>query len=645
MEPILNLEYLQATFPEGSHVTLDRNTIIARPHQKVTKFSWLLKGTVKYYMPLERSTKEVLVSKISAPFMPVGWGGLNAPYRFGMKIKVASKTATFFNIELTDSLIRILSKKNPFLLKNICVHLYHQLGLNLVMQGEKLSPRIIKDETAYENYFISPESSIDEVTHLFFRSPFLSEFSEAQVQSMAVLAERRDYERGEVIIGQDTYSDGLFVVIQGEVAIRRIEQENQINMRSISSPGFLFGWSSLIDRIAICETITTTKTSAYFIPTTKLINLLKADQKFSALFYLRLIWLIGNQLNISFTRYLNLKLNHDVLATQNLLYNAKSRLKLSSSLHQIPHLLENNATKPMAFSILHELNKSGISLEKHIASICLDLLKREEEETKFIRRLQNIYEVVAEKNQGKEPAIVRKECAKATKEVFEHLHYVIEGQENLPAKAGHIFIYNHLVNSQYYTLGNNFQITLDSHFISSLLLNEAYGDPGIRTVRIGKGHEYGHQDYYERLGYINVYTKESDTIDPNLKSTTRSVFYTQANQFLDEGYNLIISPEGTSYRTEESPGPFKTGAFRLAAGRDPMPLIVPIVLCNFDRRIQNNTFYCKILTPINLNQHPQPIDEDALKKLIADTEIRYIDEVKQARKKFDFNSSKEAIYE
>ena len=67
-------------------------------------------------MPLEQSTKEVLDSKMSAPFMPIGWGGLNAPYRFGMKIKVTSKTATFFNVELTDFSIRLLSQENPFLL-------------------------------------------------------------------------------------------------------------------------------------------------------------------------------------------------------------------------------------------------------------------------------------------------------------------------------------------------------------------------------------------------------------------------------------------------------------------------------------------------------------------------------------------------
>ena len=39
-----------------------------------------------------------------------------------------------------------------------------------------------------------------------------------------------------------------------------------------------------------------------------------------------------------------------------------------------------------------------------------------------------------------------------------------------------------------------------------MVLHKKYGEPDIPTVRIGKGQEYGHHNYYDYLGYINVYT-------------------------------------------------------------------------------------------------------------------------------------------
>ena len=81
------------------------------------------------------------------------------------------------------------------------------------------------------------------------------------------------------------------------------------------------------------------------------------------------------------------------------------------------------------------------------------------------------------------------------KELFRHVDFHIEGWENLPNESGHIFIYNHLINHESYTLPNDFQITLDSHFLSAMILDVKYDDPGIRIVRIPDDGEYGHQNY------------------------------------------------------------------------------------------------------------------------------------------------------
>ena len=186
--------------------------------------------------------------------------------------------------------------------------------------------------------------------------------------------------------------------------------------------------------------------------------------------------------------------------------------------------------------------------------------------------------------------------------------------ENIPDERGYIFIYNHLVNHPRYTLNNHFQLTLDSHFISSMILHKKYNDPGMRTVRYGKSFEYGHQYYYENLGYLSVYTADSDLADSTAKEVARAKFYQEAEHILNEGQNLIISPEGTSFISEESPGPFKMGPFTLASQAKKEPKIVPIVFYNFDKRISETLLYCKVLPAFRLSEKKK--NEHSLKQFV-----------------------------
>ena len=50
-----------------------------------------------------------------------------------------------------------------------------------------------------------------------------------------------------------------------------------------------------------------------------------------------------------------------------------------------------------------------------------------------------------------------------------------------------------------------------------------------------------------------------------------------------KGNGIVVSPEGFSRRTEESPGDFKIGVFKLATKFKNQPKIVPIVMANFDK--------------------------------------------------------------
>ena len=95
--------------------------------------------------------------------------------------------------------------------------------------------------------------------------------------------------------------------------------------------------------------------------------------------------------------------------------------------------------------------------------------------------------------------------AKQVQQAFSSVRVEIKGSENLPSEQGVIFIYNHLRNHPFFTVAEDFQITLDSHFISSSILEKYYKNPGTRVVRYSLPDEENHRNYYDKFGYIRVY--------------------------------------------------------------------------------------------------------------------------------------------
>lgn len=597
----ISFERLKEYFPNGSIRTYEKDHIICYIHKKVKTFRWLLEGSISYFIAVENPDNDILVNTSSEPFTTIGLNGFNARNRYTYKAVVASSKAVFFEVPLGELKDYIQRDKENTLLKGIGVKLYHQLRNALLKQTELLTPVRFQPFLEDREFFISPESEQSEIVSVMRRSPFLDHFEEKYLIRLAKIAERREYEPDEILYVQEGSSNGLFVLIDGEVAIKRVENNIEIRQRSIKNSGFIFGWSALLGEKDICSAITTTKTSAYFISQTDIQLLFEKDKEFEREFFRLLLWLMGNQLNAAFIRYVGLLGKHNIQAVYQLINNNKSRIALSSPLHQVPHLLKNINTKTFAYKALSDILTHGSALERHLASLSLELLTEDKKELGFVKGLQHIYETVAEKNSN-DPEKNRRACAEITIKVFENVPHVIEGWDNLPEGSGHIFIYNHLVNDSHYTLNNNFQITLDSHFLSAMVLYKKYGEPGVRTVRVGKGQEYGHQNYYDNLGYINVYTKESDITTLEEKKASRSIFYSEASKHLKDNYNLIISPEGTSYRTEDSPGPFKLGSFKLALNSDPEPYIVPCVMVNFDHRIGKSLYYCHIKRPFKLSE-------------------------------------------
>ena len=221
----------------------------------------------------------------------------------------------------------------------------------------------------------------------------------------------------------------------------------------------------------------------------------------------------------------------------------------------------------------------------------------------FLSALKRVYDAVFESPLSLHYNAVREICAQHIKAAFTKINFQIKGSEYLPYQKNAIFIYNHLRNDPYFTVHNDFQITLDSHFISSFILDKYYKDSGVRVVRHSLPNEYQHKAYYERLKYIRVYAHEfiPEGLDKEVIKTVNQQFYNEAMKHLGENSGLVFSPEGNSYSTGDSPGIFRYGIFRLACRMDPQPWIVPLVMANFDKLPSEAIFKCEIKPPFKMS--------------------------------------------
>ena len=219
--------------------------------------------------------------------------------------------------------------------------------------------------------------------------------------------------------------------------------------------------------------------------------------------------------------------------------------------------------------------------------------------------LNNLFKKVIKLPDNLNPYDVRVFCSLEITKIFSKINYIIKGSENLPYEQNSIFIYNHLNNPVDYSVSTNFQITLDSHFISSLILYKYYNNAGNRVVRCSLENELAHKNYYEKFDYIRVFAERFIPKTMNYKRVKEfnKSFYSQSIDNLKKGVGIIVSPEGFSLKTEESPGIFKLGVFKLATMVKPEPKIVPVVMANFDKLLSKSLYKCEIMKPFKMSDH------------------------------------------
>lgn len=619
-------------------VTLEKGVKLKKQFETVSHFYLLLEGTVHFHQLIATDGEEILAGKSHSPYAPIGLDAFISPYRNETTAIVASSSAKLIKWE-TQALTSAL-RKCPEVAINFFKFVNHHSNRfigdtsGLFSSGSATIPLVNKGLSVKGLVSPKKESPSDKVLFLL-QSAFFEVFEEEYLLLLTTNMESRKYRKGDLIIDQGEIKKGAYILESGEVQYARsifdVESGKKCNVsfRSISTPGYLISSSALLGVESAMNAFATKDSTVRYIPWGTLSKAFETHAEFELHFQKRALWLINNQLRAVRTRFITSQLNDEQLVATTLISGNNTKISVQSALHQIPALLSSKSTIPKALDILHQVELNGKPAEKNLASLCLDNLQKTQKESTFYQALLNIYEVT-ENSENKSNKEIQESCIIACKKAFSVPSIFIKGLENIPSESGCIFIYNHLNNDEYYTLPNHFQITLDSHFLGYLLY-EMYGEQAKRVVRIGKREEFGHENYYNKFDFINVITRDSDESDQgkDQKSKTLKSFNEQIKKALQEKKNIIISPEGISHTTEMSPGPFKSGIFKLIQNLDFEPWIVPVVMANFDKRITDKKLACEIKKPFKLSSKLKPYKDDQIRSFLKDYQQEYRDHVKQ----------------
>jgi CRP-like cAMP-binding protein len=471
---------------------------------------------------------------------------------------------------------------------------------------------------------------------LLRESPFFEGMEREHLEHFARHARKKTFETGNYVIKQGEPATAFYVLARGKIELSFAkpgaeavapneelgpEMDGETPPHIVGHRGYPVGWASIVEPHRYRATaIARERTEMLVLERGVFEEYAKKRPDFGLAFMRRVLWLIDNHLRMTRTRLVAARYGNVPQTVRALLAQNAATLSVTSPLHKIPHYLENRLTVDDARRTLEILKATGDEVERELAAQITDLLDEVWREVKIFRRLQVIYELVASAPPTMSPEEIRRKSCQAFAELFEDTEYVIRGEENLPDEPGHIFIMNHLSNHPDNLLPNDFILTLDTHFVSSMILLKKYGEAPVRVVRKSDPGEYGHQKFYDRLGYIYVYSGYVDPTDGDSLSSPeqrRTQFLDATREHLRNGRNIVICPEGTSTETENSPLPFKAGAFHLAVNARPEPLIVPIAVANFDKKLTRTRTAAVVHEPIRLSEHlGEGIGRQALREFV-----------------------------
>jgi CRP-like cAMP-binding protein/1-acyl-sn-glycerol-3-phosphate acyltransferase len=462
------------------------------------------------------------------------------------------------------------------------------------------------------------------IHELLERSPFLEGLDRRDLDELAGHATVVEVGPGELVFAEGEPATALFLLVSGavEVSFGGPAGGGGVAVQTVTHEGHPIGWSAMVEPYAYRATATAREATRLLAFDRDLLEgHARTHPAFGVALMRAIIGLVGDRLRATRMRLVAHRYDDVVVAIRDLLAHSGPQLSVASPLHKLPLYLEHRLTLADAFHTLELLRLHGDQVERSVAALCADVLDQVHQELRLYQQLQVIYEMVAGAPSTMGPEEVRRRSMLEFRRLFAGTRHRIVGWECLPERPGHIFIMNHLRNHPDNLLPNDFTLTLDTHFVASMILFERYGEAPIRVVRKSRPDEYGHQRFFDRLGYVYVYSGHVDALreDPSSSPEARRRFFLDAaGAYLRMGKNVVICPEGANAATEDSPLPFRPGAFWLAAYVRPEPLLVPIAVANFDKKLTRTTTAVVVHEPFRLSDFvADPADERALRGFIS----------------------------
>ncbi len=584
--------------------------VVLHQHDRASAVFFLISGAAEFLIHVE-GVRELLVGVTREYGAMIGWSVFRAPFRYTATVRCEQPTR----------LLRVPADAFSTLFERdaACgVRLLHRVAATVASRLESVRDQLLADHQALglaaEDVGAAPSAPTASpqewnragIAAFLHHSPFFEDIGDEPVEHLAGRVRHECSQVGEVLFVQGGVASEFHVLVEGKVGLYYGEGRGRVFLRSIAGAGDPLGWSALVDPKRYHVTgIALENTRTLAIPSAVLEDYAQTHPRFGVALLRKVLWLVGNRLRATRIRLVARRYHKETLAVRALLEQSAESLHVTSALHKIPYLLEHRVTLSDAFHTLELVQAHGDEVERNVACLALDILTDVRRELRFFEGLQTVYETVVGAPTHANPTEIRRLCVERFVQVFEQTDHIIRGQENLPGTPGHIFIMNHLENHPDNQLPNDFRLTLDSHFVASMILFKKYGEPPIRVVRKPKPDWYGHQQYYDRLDYIYVYAGDVDDEDHDhhISREQRSRrFMEKAQSHLQAGRNVVIAPEGVCAFTEESPRPFRAGAFRLAAWVRPEPLIVPVAVANFDKKITRTRTAAIVFPPFLLSE-------------------------------------------
>ena len=625
-------------------IELENNSMIAHQHDRAIALYLLLSGTVQFLIHTEGRGK-LLTGVNSQPGLVIGWSVFCPPFRYMTDARCEGR-CRLLRIphhvidELMDSdhnsamvLLRRVAESLAGRLESERKRLLGMRGRGMVTQGSLPNPISDADMEWHADELESASNMVDFLTH----SSMFEGLDSTLLNRVAHHAVVKACEEDDYLFVQDSIADHLYLLIDGRIGFtcRDPGSNRSVFLRAMEGAGDPIGWSALVDpRRYRISAQALEPAHVVAIPGDTLQKLCEQQPQAGVIVMQRVLQIIRSRLRFTRVRLVASRYDTEVKAMRVMLDQAAETLPVTSPLHKIPYLLENRLTLSDAFHALELTRAHGDSTERDLAELSLEILQNVHRELEFYQGLQNTYEVVANAPEDIPAQEIRRRSMEAFTQVFEKLSWRIQGEENLPQQPGNIVIMNHLENHMETMLPNEFRLTLDSHFVSSMILYRHYREAPIRVIRKPELGWFGYQQYFDRLDYLYVYQGEVDEEDRDrdlTRETRNRDFIDRAAAHLKAGNNLLVAPEGRCSDTEASPGRFKTGAFRLAAAVEPEPLIVPVAVANFDKRLTRTTTAAIVFPPFRLSEQlTQPEDKESLLEFIDSLQNRFKDYVQQA---------------